>query len=71
MTNKQTNQERIEGAYEHLALEIVGLIDGLREEFIENYPAPDSEGLTWANVGDLQEVYRRLNEARKFICHEE
>jgi hypothetical protein len=71
MTGKQSNQEQTNAAYEHLALEIVELINGLQDDFMDHYPAPDSEGLTWANVGDLQEVYRLLGAARKFIRHEE
>ena len=53
-------------AYENAHLVARDLLERI-EELLNDKPAPDSDGLHWGHVGDINEINNRLSEIVKFL----
>ena len=62
-----TTQITAAEAYEANANRALELVENIVPAITENHVAPGTEGIDWSNVGDMNEIVRRLEALTAFI----
>ena len=66
-TPSEKNQDDLNAAYIDAHAFVIHYLDEIRAR-IHDMPAPESEGLHWAHVGDMNKVKNDLREIVEFLA---
>lgn len=55
------NRKTLEDRYTAASMEALRLIDQIRDK-VQDLPAPDSDGITWGHLADLDLIISRLKD---------
>jgi hypothetical protein len=65
-TNAEKNRDDLDAAYVESYAAVMRYLDKI-QNLVHDLPAPESDGLNWAHVGDMNKVKTDLQEIARFL----